>query len=168
MKITLLKNFKSHSKGFVILFTILVSTIILMMGFGIFSIATRETVLSGTAREAQSAFYAADAGVECALYGDRFFDGITPYSSLPLFACGSQTVNVSGQGTAVTPYEFYFRVSANSKACGHVTIFIRQDTKRVVSQGYNLCTAGSDPKPNTANPLLVERVLDTTYVRPTP
>lgn len=149
-------------RGFVILFTILISAIILMIGLGIFSVATRETVLSGTAREAQASFYAADAGVECALYAQSLPGG-GPLIQGGSFDCGStggiaNSVSVS----SISPFEFYVTIGSGADAtCAHVTVFEAGTQRHVISQGYNVCTAQGQP--NTKNPLLVERDLDTTY-----
>jgi hypothetical protein len=57
-------------KGFTLLFSILVSTLVLAVGASVVSIALRQLVISGTGRDSQYAFYAANTGVECALYWD--------------------------------------------------------------------------------------------------
>lgn len=151
-----MKTSLSTHKGFVILFTILISVIILMIGLGIFSIATRETVLSGTAREAQFAFYAADAGVECALYADTK-DIFNPLGNGGGFACGDLPVVATGPNT----FTFNVMVDATEKTCAHVTVINSTNSRHVISQGYNICNA--DGTPATKNPLLVERDLDTVY-----
>ncbi len=166
---------KETQKGFVILFTILISSIILMIGFGIFSIATRETILSSTAREAQFAFYAADAGVECALYyqthfpqvfdgAHNGFSGAMP-GSVP--SCGMANLDgTGGYGTSSNPEQFDIMVDSVQKTCAHITVYDQDPTtRRIISEGYNICSLDSNgiPKPVTSNPLLVERVLDTTF-----
>ena len=154
----------SQARGFVILFTILISAIILMIGLGIFSVATRETVLSGTAREAQAAFYAADAGVECALYAQSLPGG-GPFSTTSpggTFSCGStggfpNQVSVN----SVSPFEFYISIGSGPDAtCSHVTVIESGTERKVVAQGYNLCDSAGHP---AKNPLLVERDLYTSY-----
>ncbi len=159
-----------QQKGFVILFTILISTIILMIGLGIFSIATRETVLSGTAREAQYAFYAADAGIECALYAQSLGAagpialGSSGGGSL---VCGDIPVSIIGDGIYPgNPYIFNIVVDTEQKTCATVTVF---DTftnlgtsRRIISQGYNICYVTTG-EPLTKNPILVERDLDTLF-----
>jgi len=57
-------------KGFTLLFAILVSILVLAVGASIISIAIKQVILSGAGRESQYAFYAANTGVECALYWD--------------------------------------------------------------------------------------------------
>lgn len=171
----LFQKLNSTHQGFVILFTILISSIILMIGFGIFSIATRETILSSTSREAQFAFYAADAGVECALYyqthfpqvftaASNGFSGSAP-GSIP--NCGSSPLDGSGgNGTIQNPYQFDVMVDSTTKTCTHVTVYDQDSsTRRIISEGYNICSFDSNgvPRPVKSNPILVERVLDTTF-----
>ncbi|MEN9921109.1 MAG: hypothetical protein RLZZ517_87 [Candidatus Parcubacteria bacterium] len=62
------KNTKQ--KGFTLLFAVLVSTLVVSIGATIISIALRQTILSGTTRESQYAFYAANTILECAHYWD--------------------------------------------------------------------------------------------------
>lgn len=61
---------ESNQKGFTLLFAILVSILILAVGASIISIALKQVILSGAGRESQYAFYAANTGLECALYWD--------------------------------------------------------------------------------------------------
>lgn len=60
----------SEQKGFTLLLSLLVISIILSVGFGVFDIMTKELKLSGIGRESQISFYAADAGIECAYFWD--------------------------------------------------------------------------------------------------
>jgi hypothetical protein len=131
-----------------------------MIGLGIFSIATRETVLSGTAREAQYAFYAADAGVECALY-EQSLPGAGVLAAAgnggPLSSCGEIPVTVSGTANPLNPFVFDALIDPVRMTCVHVTVFDYGNYRRIVSQGYNICT--KDGKP-AKSPILVERDLD--------
>lgn len=63
-------NITSYKKGFVLAFSLLISSIVLVLAFGIFSILLKQIVLTSSAKDSQIAFYAADAGMECALYWD--------------------------------------------------------------------------------------------------
>lgn len=65
------KNSKAKTKsGFVVLFAVLISSIVMTISFGLLNIAVKEIILSSSGRESQFGFYAADAGAECALYWD--------------------------------------------------------------------------------------------------
>lgn len=66
MKIKKIKN----NKGFTLLFAILVSVMILSVGASMITITLKQLILSGSGRESQFAFYAANTGIECALYWD--------------------------------------------------------------------------------------------------
>lgn len=60
--------------GFVLLYAVMTSTIILAVGVSIISIALKQLSISTLGRESQYAFYAANTGAECALYWD--FHGV--------------------------------------------------------------------------------------------
>lgn len=174
-----MKSNQLPHNGFVILFTILISSIIMVIGLGIFSIALRESILSGSAREAQYAFYAADAGVECALYGQT----ITPDTSNPFFGSGNSFECGATNGspntvTSIGPapmFTFDVMVDRTIGTCAHVTVMdgaaspLGNPTRRILSQGYNLCDPNTSKPVNPPDPRLVERDLDTSYeIAPTP
>jgi len=64
------------NKGYTLLFAVLVSSLVLSIGISILTISRKEFLLSSSARDSTSAIYAADSGLECALYhndnGDKF------------------------------------------------------------------------------------------------
>jgi type II secretory pathway pseudopilin PulG len=60
----------SHQSGFTLLFAVLVSTLVVSISATIISIALRQTILSGTSRDSQYAFYAANTALDCAQYLD--------------------------------------------------------------------------------------------------
>lgn len=60
----------TRHNGFALLFAILTASLILTVGLAIFNITLKEFVLSSQIRDSQFAFYAADTGLECALYWD--------------------------------------------------------------------------------------------------
>lgn len=56
--------------GFALLFSVLIASIMLSIALAIFNIVYKELILSSAVKNSQFAFYAADAGLECALYWD--------------------------------------------------------------------------------------------------
>lgn len=58
------------NKGFTLLLASLIASLLLSVGLSMFTIAQKEIILSSLGRDSQYAFYAADAGAECALYWD--------------------------------------------------------------------------------------------------
>lgn len=63
-------NIKLKQTGFVMAFSLLLSSIVLALAFGIFNLLLKQISLTSSAKDSQIAFYAADAGMECALYWD--------------------------------------------------------------------------------------------------
>lgn len=62
-------------KGFALLFSVLVSSLLLTIGLSIFSIVLKEFSISTATRQSIHAFYAADSGIECIMYWDNFLGG---------------------------------------------------------------------------------------------
>jgi hypothetical protein len=148
----MLKEKIQKNKGFVILFSMLVSSLILLISAGIFNVVQKEVVLSSSARESQRAFYAADSALECALYADIVgvrLDGPnttlrTPFPVNPNanedhngseeekkeYQCGGQPINsryLLGAGGTVSyeiPYFFTHGNSFNSndQSCAYVLV----------------------------------------------
>ncbi len=65
-----MQNAKIRMKncGFVLLFTLLISSILLATGLGVSRLMVRQIGLASLSRDSQVAFFAADSGMECALY----------------------------------------------------------------------------------------------------
>ncbi len=68
---------RSSAAGFTLFYAVLVSSLLLALGLAIFNITYKELILSSGARESATAFYAADAGLECALFWDRKHTGLS-------------------------------------------------------------------------------------------
>ncbi len=64
-----IKN-NSNRRGFLIYLSVLFSGLALLIGLFILNVTRREIVFSGYNKESDYAFYAAEAGAECALYWD--------------------------------------------------------------------------------------------------
>ncbi len=146
-------NTKQH--GFVILFTVLISSIILAIALGVASVAYREVLLSGTAKDAQYSFFAADTGAECALYWDIQEAAFTQTLVVP--SCNGTTVDM-----LVSSSPFRFSFAAAPTGCAVVTVDKNDPTvTKIESLGYNV-TCG-DLVANPMNARIVERAIRVTY-----
>ena len=67
-------KFPSSQKGFTVIYAVLISSLLLSIGLGIYSISIRDFILASSASESQKAIFAADSGIECALYWDYQFE----------------------------------------------------------------------------------------------
>ncbi len=90
--------------GFTILIAVVIASILLIIALAIGDIALKEKILTASGKESQIAFYAADTGVECALYWDqkqgvfsaRNLNGSDNSGSAipsPLFNCNGQQIS---------------------------------------------------------------------------
>lgn len=79
MKSLLQRRTRSQG-GFALLIAVLVSSVILAVGMSIATITMKQYMFAGLGRESEIAFYAADAGMECALYWDTSTAGGAKYS----------------------------------------------------------------------------------------
>jgi Tfp pilus assembly protein PilX len=165
-------------RAFAMLFAVLVSSVLLSIGLSIFNLTVKEITLSSSGRESQFSFYAADTGVECALYWD--FKGTnvfatstsnrTPSPATPdcVASTSPQYINISPSSqtssSAVTQFSLSIPntnlvTSAYEPYCAVVTV-TKTDSGGIIttdidSRGYNTCDA-SDPN-------RVERALKVTY-----
>ncbi len=99
MKIYLTKDKKMKAmklksdirRGFVLLFTLLISSILLATGLGISRLMVREISLAALGRESQVAFFVADTGMECAMHWNNHnvFDPSSNPSSSQTIYCDS-------------------------------------------------------------------------------
>ncbi len=69
--LTRVKTSPSSTTGFVILFAVTLSAIILSITLGIANIALNEIKFGTSAKDTNEAFFAADTGRECALFNDK-------------------------------------------------------------------------------------------------
>lgn len=97
-------------KGFTIFFAMLVGSLALAVGFAIYDLTVREIDLSAAASQSQYAIYAADTGVECALYWDSRYGDNENESAFGTSSASTwgTAANCNGQdivsdGTAPTP-----------------------------------------------------------------
>lgn len=161
MKNKILK--KNREKGFVMLYTMILSSIILAISIGILNVALKETNFSISARAANEAFFAADTGAECALYYDRINNNAFS-GTLDSMQCGLQNQNIQlnpiGDGfwSFVVP-----NLGESERSCAKVTLTRDPSnfSTTIISKGYN----NANPDSSECNPASnsVERELEVTY-----
>lgn len=167
-------------RGFTVFFAVLVASLALAIGLAIYDLLVRELELSRTATESQYAIYAADTGVECALYWDFYYGGsgsafATSTASSPPssgVSCNTQDIaaaavtagtwpSLEGATSATSTFEVLLVAGDDTGPCAIVTVAKSADNPgdpprtRVVSQGRNTCADGV--------PLQLERALEVNY-----
>lgn len=80
-------------KGFTLFVALIVSSMLLAVGFSLSNIILKQLIFSTSGKESQLAFYAADSGAECALFWDRKdMLGYTTYTGA--FATSTATAEI--------------------------------------------------------------------------
>ncbi len=160
-------------------FALLVASLSLAIGLAIYDITIRELQLSEAATQSQYAVYAADTGAECALYWDNKYVGnfgsnsafstSTADTAIPTsgIVCAGQ--DIAATARAATPSTWpltsdatsattTFSIAGATAAAPCAVVYVYKSgnptNTKVVSHGYNTCTAG---------PLQLERVFQVTY-----
>ncbi len=119
-------------QGFTLFMALLAVNVVLVVGLSVYGIIIREIELSGLGRDSQMAFYAADTGIECALFWAIKKDAISTTTPSTI-ECLEQTITAGG-----SPISF-FDLNFSNGACARVIIdkSSRLSTK-IESRGYNL------------------------------
>lgn len=173
-------------KGFTLLIAILVSAVLLSIALSIFDLTTRQLALSTTAESSQTAIFAADSGIECAMYWDlrypgQYFPFANQDGSAPTGAyngdninCGDgSSVGVSGVSghTSLNPTVATSTFSFNLTEGAYVEVDIEKycygydanNSSACDSWGSVINSRGYNSGPNYADPSRIERALRETY-----
>lgn len=155
----ILQNIKKN-KGFVILFAVTISSILLAIALGVSNIALKEVKFGTSARETNNAFFAADTGIECALINDKAGGSLFVSSGSPVLNCNNTNIstveNTAGFWTFVIP-----GIGEDTQSCAKVTVDkTASPVTTVTSKGYNI----GDVLCSSSNPDRIERELQTSYV----
>ena len=138
----------SRQGGFVILFSVTLSAILLSIALGIASIAIKEVKFGTNAKDTNEAFFAADTGIESVLFSDK----------------GSGSSFVPNPGTAQTWNLVVSGLGTSGSGCAKVSV--EKDNTNppstnttIISKGYNIGDASCE----STSSLRVERELKVTY-----
>ncbi len=90
---------EAGSRGFTLLIAVIFMAVVLAIGLALGSLGYKQAVLASSALESQYAFYAADAGLECALRADEQDGSFAPSNFNPV---NPNSNSISCGGTAYT------------------------------------------------------------------
>ena len=152
----IIKKIKKN-RGFVLLFAMVLSSIILAVALGVTNIALKEVNFSTSGKDANDAFFAADTGAECALFYDKNLSVTDPFPT---------SINCADIEISVSDGQFIvLNLGTSNKSCAVVTITKYTDADvpftSIISKGYNVANTGdSNCYPTSKS---VERELDVNY-----
>lgn len=162
-------------KGMTLFVSISIISILMLIIYSLVNIVTKSTQFAGMGRESQYAYYAAESGLECAIYWDTVSDEFAT-SSPGAINCANQTrevgnpsspINVAGTTTVVStriggggnsnPMSIFHINYGNT--CAIVTVLKYyvgpNPATHIKSRGYNTC--------NTNSLRRLERGIEVTY-----
>lgn len=124
---------RDTQKGSALFFAVLLGSIVLSLGLLISSVSFKEFQFSFFGKESQTALYAADTGLECAIYWDTYAYSPTsafpdnsaalPAQTISCLGSGSFTPTVTSANASSATTEFYLKFSSNNNdPCVHVTV----------------------------------------------
>lgn len=154
----------SCARGFTLLFSVLIGSLLFSVGMAIAHLAAKEVVLSAAGKESEAAFFAADTGVECALYWDLRVGYTFPTSTAArrdpdgrIKCNNNDNVTLTFSPVTASAATTTFQLPL-SYGCAYVTVGKTASPERVVieSRGRNECGGG-------VNPARVERALRVRY-----
>ena len=154
--------------------SIVVMSILLLVSFAVINITLKATLFASSGKASQYAFFAADAGIECAIYWDSKFEPskFDISSTGSPINCGGALISngqnipgittqtmIGGGGNENRTSTFYFTLNQGSNPvpyCAIVMVTKNADgSTNIYSRGYNTC--------DTSHPRRVERGVEVTY-----
>ncbi len=149
------------NRGFTLFIAIVISATLLLVSSGIISVAVKEAFLTTANRHSQEAFYAADTGIECALFWDlKNPGGLSAFatSTTANITCNGQSFTVGGS-SGQSDFTLSF---SPEQYCTEVRVIRRRaqpslniKSTTIQAYGYNTC----DP----TNPRRVQRAIGVSY-----
>ena len=155
------KNIRNQ-RGIAIYVAVIVTSALVLVSYSVIALAIKEVGNSATSRDSQAAFYAADSGVECALYWDLKLSSFATNTPATLISCNrvasipTRVIHpTSGIGTSTFSFTFL-----PDQYCTIVNVVKSYDAggvpkTKIVSRGYNSCSA--------LNTRRVERAIEVEY-----
>ncbi len=153
----------SGRRGFVILFAVTISAILLSVALGVANIAFKEVRFGTSARGTNEAFFAADTGIECALFFDKSAIDVFTVGNNPSLTCNNHTFVATEERSSF--WRFVLSgLGSGTEGCAIVTVDKTspfRPTTTIIAKGYN--NGGSVPDLCTLNSNTIEREIKVSY-----
>jgi len=144
-----------NNKGFTLLIAIITTSMLLIVSFVVINVAVKQLLIADANEQSQYAFYAADAGTECAVYwdlADPVESAFDPTAGGNSINCNDQTISTNNQTVLTIPtqlsqiggggadLESIFMLNFEDGSCAIVRVTKNANgTTGIDSRGYNTC-----------------------------
>jgi len=154
----IIKKIKKN-RGFVILYAVMISSMLLAISLGVANISLKEINFSTSAKDTNDAFFATDTGAECALLNDKSTGSVFVDPNSPTITCNNSSI-IANESPALFWSFIISGLGSGGQGCAKVTVDKRNlPITQLVSKGYN--DGGSTCTTQTSNS--VERQLELNY-----
>lgn len=166
-----MKKSINSSKGITLFIAVTIMGILLFISFAVVNISIKSTLFASAGRDSQLAFYAADAGLDCAIYWDSKFEpskfsvsgssiscgGVTIEQDDPILGTTTATIMAAGGPVYYSVFGFKLDHGQNPvEACTIVTVTKNLSGQTYIkSRGYNTCDINNSRR--------IERGVEVTY-----
>ncbi len=140
----------NNSRGYAIIFSVVVISVIVIVTLAVSAIVEKELELSSIGQQSMEAFFAADAGIECALFADIASrdQEIFPRENAPMknsfTSCAGYSVSGRRSSGAYPNRDYSFDIRNNtSDTCASILVEVRGPDTTVKATGYNTCDTGA-------------------------
>jgi len=152
-----IRNKIKNNAGIALLMAIFISSAASLLGLGVFMLLYGQLGIAGSAKGSVVAFYAADSGLECALYGDLVSKTFSTSSPPATINCTGSNSNVTFQPSGMSG-TFKFNYQVSSDACVSVTVQKLSSGQTIISSfGENISDC------SISSVRTVQRGLEVTY-----
>jgi hypothetical protein len=130
-----------EKKGFTLLIAIVTTSMLLIVSFVVVNIALKQLIIADANKQSQYAFYAADAGTECAVYWD-LGDSVSPFATSTVdgsITCNDEVSITTGSQTVATIPSQSSKIGGEggpsifqlnfSRGCAIVTVIKEEDCR---------------------------------------
>ena len=159
------KIYLAQKSGFVILFAVTISAILLAIALGVMNIALKEVKFGTSAKDSNEAFYAADVGAECALNNDKSSNSKFVDPDSPIIKCNGTNLGANEAETNLWTFVIT-GLGSDGRGCSSVTVDKRSEVAPrtvILSKGYNVGENFNDESCVSSNPNRLEREIKVSY-----
>lgn len=146
----------NSSRGFALLVAVVLTSVLLSVGLALLDITYKQILLSTTAKQSETAFYAADSALECALYWDQQHGSFSYASAASSITCDTTSIPVTSSVSSGVRTSRYAVPCTGGGVSADVTIYKSSSgSSSLYASGYNTCSVTDERR--------LERGLKATY-----
>lgn len=149
-----MKDRKKTKKGFALLITLVVVSVVLAIGLSLLFVTTKQYLLAVTASESEKGFQAAQIGLECMRWhrASEATKSILLHESgggaAPSLNCAGVAPDSAGEATTVYNgsgdflYGYKYRYTLNPSQCSEVSLYVADIRNAASDQSYDVTNEG--------------------------